>query len=85
MISWLTNSDLTDRNHDRGSSFENERPVPDLPDNFAEVTSGIYRSSFPQAHHLPAIKRLGLKTILYVGLSFLSFDSGTDNKLQDTR
>ncbi|OJJ87074.1 tyrosine phosphatase family protein [Aspergillus glaucus CBS 516.65] len=36
----------------------------DLPDKFAEVMSGIYRSSFPQAHHLPAMKKFGLKTIV---------------------
>ncbi|KAL4873159.1 hypothetical protein BDV12DRAFT_160483, partial [Aspergillus spectabilis] len=37
---------------------------PELPENFGEVVDGIYRSSFPQPWNLPALKVLGLKTIL---------------------
>ena len=37
---------------------------PGLPDNFAEVVKGVYRSSFPLAENLEALKELGLMTIL---------------------
>ena len=37
---------------------------PGLPDNFAEVVKGVYRSSFPLAENLEALKELGLRTIL---------------------
>ncbi|PLN78873.1 tyrosine phosphatase family-domain-containing protein [Aspergillus taichungensis] len=37
---------------------------PGLPDNFAEVVKGIYRSSFPLAENLEALQELGLKTII---------------------
>ncbi|PLB38941.1 tyrosine phosphatase family protein [Aspergillus candidus] len=35
-----------------------------LPDNFAEVVKGVYRSSFPLAENLETLKELGLRTIL---------------------
>ncbi|EAW10165.1 tyrosine phosphatase family protein [Aspergillus clavatus NRRL 1] len=35
-----------------------------LPLNFGEVVQGIYRSSFPQPWHLPALKKLNLKMIV---------------------
>ncbi|KAI5292587.1 hypothetical protein KEM52_006236 [Ascosphaera acerosa] len=35
-----------------------------VPPNFAEVVRGVYRSSFPQADHVPALKKLGLKTMI---------------------
>ncbi|PGH16463.1 hypothetical protein AJ79_01794 [Helicocarpus griseus UAMH5409] len=35
-----------------------------LPDNFAEVVKGVYRSSFPLPVHLDSIARLNLKTII---------------------
>ncbi|TGZ80351.1 hypothetical protein EX30DRAFT_57587 [Ascodesmis nigricans] len=34
------------------------------PDNFAVVTSSVYRSSFPKPENFSYIKKLGLKTIL---------------------
>ncbi|EER26108.1 Putative tyrosine phosphatase family protein [Coccidioides posadasii C735 delta SOWgp] len=37
---------------------------PGLPANFAEVVSGIYRSSFPLPDHFESIKKLNLKTIV---------------------
>ena len=37
---------------------------PGLPDNFAEVVKGVYRSSFPLTENLEALKELGLRTIL---------------------
>lgn len=36
------------------------------PDNFAVVTSSVYRSSFPKPENFSYIKKLGLKTILWV-------------------
>ncbi|PYH73904.1 tyrosine phosphatase family protein, partial [Aspergillus vadensis CBS 113365] len=38
------------------------------PANFGEVVKGIYRSSFPYPWNLTALKKLGLKTIMYVTL-----------------
>ncbi|KAK2783668.1 hypothetical protein FQN53_009120 [Emmonsiellopsis sp. PD_33] len=35
-----------------------------LPENFAEVVKGVYRSSFPLPVHLDSIARLNLKTII---------------------
>ncbi|EQL32172.1 hypothetical protein BDFG_05551 [Blastomyces dermatitidis ATCC 26199] len=35
-----------------------------LPENFAEVVKGVYRSSFPLPVHLDSISRLNLKTII---------------------
>jgi tyrosine-protein phosphatase SIW14 len=35
-----------------------------LPENFGEIVQGIYRSSFPLPSNLPALKALGLKTIM---------------------
>ncbi|QSS51465.1 tyrosine phosphatase [Histoplasma capsulatum var. duboisii H88] len=35
-----------------------------LPENFAEVVQGVYRSSFPLPVHLDSIARLNLKTII---------------------
>lgn len=37
---------------------------PGLPDNFGEVVTGIYRSSFPLPDHFESIKKLNLKTIV---------------------
>lgn len=36
--------------------------------NFAEVSPGIYRSSFPRSGNFEHMKSLGLKSILYVSL-----------------
>lgn len=42
-----------------------EEPAqPTLPANFGEVVHGIYRSSYPNPRNLPALKKLGLKTII---------------------
>ncbi|PYI06656.1 hypothetical protein BO78DRAFT_418568 [Aspergillus sclerotiicarbonarius CBS 121057] len=46
------------------SSMESELPQSELPANFAEVVKGIYRSAFPHLWNLPALKKLGLKTII---------------------
>lgn len=45
-------------------SLESGVGKSELPDNFGEVARGIYRSSFPQTWNLPALKALGLKTIM---------------------
>ncbi|KAL5000730.1 tyrosine phosphatase family-domain-containing protein [Aspergillus recurvatus] len=37
---------------------------PELPENFGEVVKGIYRCAFPQPWNLPALKALGLRTII---------------------
>ncbi|KAL4775500.1 tyrosine phosphatase family-domain-containing protein [Aspergillus nidulans var. acristatus] len=36
----------------------------ELPENFGEVVKGIYRCAFPQPWNLPALKTLGLRTII---------------------
>lgn len=36
------------------------------PDNFAMVDSGIYRSGFPKKKNFSFLKRIGLKTIVYM-------------------
>ncbi|OOF97796.1 hypothetical protein ASPCADRAFT_394695 [Aspergillus carbonarius ITEM 5010] len=46
------------------SSMESEPAQSELPGNFGEVVKGIYRSAFPQPWNLPALKKLGLKTIV---------------------
>ncbi|RAL05792.1 tyrosine phosphatase family protein [Aspergillus ibericus CBS 121593] len=46
------------------SSMESELPQSDLPSNFGEVVKGIYRSAFPNPWNLPALTKLGLKTII---------------------
>ncbi|KKK14686.1 hypothetical protein AOCH_000800 [Aspergillus ochraceoroseus] len=48
----------------RVSSMELAASNSELPANFGEVVKGIYRSSFPQPWNLPALKGLGLKTII---------------------
>lgn len=62
-LALLTLFIVAESTRDKNSSFENG---PDLPDNFAKVTDGIYRCSFPQEHHLQAIKELRLKTVVLV-------------------
>ncbi|RAL16460.1 tyrosine phosphatase family protein [Aspergillus homomorphus CBS 101889] len=42
----------------------NERMQSELPDNFGEVVKGVYRSAFPQSRSFPALKKLGLRTIV---------------------
>ncbi|KAL4809049.1 tyrosine phosphatase family-domain-containing protein [Aspergillus unguis] len=49
------------------SSREAVEPIvgnSELPHNFGEVVKGIYRSSFPHISNLPALKVLGLRTII---------------------
>ncbi|KAL4878565.1 tyrosine phosphatase family-domain-containing protein [Aspergillus karnatakaensis] len=45
-------------------SVESDVGKTELPENFGEVVEGIYRSSFPQPCYLPALKSLGLKSII---------------------
>lgn len=40
----------------------------ELPENFGDIVKGIYRSSFPEPSNFPALKALGLRTIMYVAL-----------------
>lgn len=40
--------------------------IPGRPRNFARVTSGIYRSGYPETEDHAFLKELGLKTIVYV-------------------
>lgn len=67
----LTQLTLIESTHDKGPSFENGSPVSTLPESFAEVMGGIYRSSFPQENNFRALKNLDLKTIVYVYLCLL--------------
>lgn len=56
-----------DKAADRPSLKSNpvEEPAqPTLPANFGEVVHGIYRSSYPNPRNLPALEKLGLKTIM---------------------
>ncbi|PLB54418.1 hypothetical protein P170DRAFT_442520 [Aspergillus steynii IBT 23096] len=46
------------------SSMEPELLHSELPSNFGEVVKGIYRSAFPHPWNLPALRHLGLKTIV---------------------
>lgn len=48
--------------------MESEPAQSELPGNFGEVVKGIYRSAFPQPWNLPALKKLGLKTIVCVSI-----------------
>ncbi|KAL2867898.1 tyrosine phosphatase family protein [Aspergillus lucknowensis] len=48
----------------RLNSMESGNGESKLPENFGEVVQGIYRSSFPQPCNLPALKSLGLRTII---------------------
>ncbi|KAL4785751.1 tyrosine phosphatase family-domain-containing protein [Aspergillus varians] len=45
-------------------SEESDAGKPQLPENFGEIATEIYRSSFPRPCHLPALKALGLRTII---------------------
>jgi tyrosine-protein phosphatase SIW14 len=38
------------------------------PDNFAVVHKGIYRSGFPKKKNFPFLKKLGIRTIIYLCL-----------------
>ncbi|KAF7589149.1 hypothetical protein BBP40_004719 [Aspergillus hancockii] len=62
----------------KGPSAESELSHSELPPNFGEVVEGIYRSAFPSSWHLPALKKLGLKTIITLveepyGVSHMNF------------
>ncbi|KAI9930856.1 hypothetical protein MW887_010507 [Aspergillus wentii] len=48
----------------KSSTLDHDPTQYDFPQNFGEVVKGIYRSSFPHAWHLPALRKLGLKTII---------------------
>lgn len=37
------------------------------PENFATVSTDLYRSSFPRKQHFPFLKNLGLKSVMCVG------------------
>ena len=39
------------------------------PENFSMVENSLYRGGFPKKRHFPFLKRLRLKSILYVALS----------------
>ncbi|KAI9371553.1 tyrosine phosphatase family-domain-containing protein [Aspergillus egyptiacus] len=63
----ITESNESSKQDTRVSSPDSTGPdvgTSDLPENFGEVAKGIYRSSFPQPCNLPALKLLGLKTII---------------------
>ena len=36
------------------------------PDNFAQVSGNVYRSSFPKPENFGYLKKLGLKTVVLV-------------------
>lgn len=46
--------------------FLNPAEILVPPSNFAMVEAGIYRSGFPKKKNFPFLKRLGLKSILYL-------------------
>ncbi|KAE8353924.1 tyrosine phosphatase family-domain-containing protein [Aspergillus coremiiformis] len=58
------NGCVTERTRVKSSSKESDSMFFDLPSNFGEVVEGIYRSAFPSSWNLPALKKLGLKTIV---------------------
>ncbi|PGH07883.1 hypothetical protein GX51_01593 [Blastomyces parvus] len=66
----ITRDDKQGENGYLSSGFESgpsRPPTPHgagLPENFAEVVKGVYRSSFPLPVHLDSIARLNLKTII---------------------
>ena len=47
-------------------SLQEPERLPELHvmENFAMVTRGVYRSSFPRTRHIPFLKKLGLRTVL---------------------
>ena len=55
---------------------ESEPPSPTAgpPINFGDVAPGIYRSSFPKVGNFEFMKTLGLRTILFVLSSNISYD-----------
>lgn len=72
------NGCVTERARLKGPSAESEPVYSELPPNFGEVVEGIYRSAFPGSWNLPALKNLGLKTIITLveepyGVSHVSF------------
>lgn len=46
------------------SAMDETEPLLRPPDNFAMVSPGVYRSSFPSSKNFEFLKRLGLKTVL---------------------
>lgn len=46
------------------AASEHEEPLLRPPDNFAMVSPGVYRSSFPSSKNFEFLKTLGLKTVL---------------------
>jgi tyrosine-protein phosphatase SIW14 len=49
-----------------GISEPAPKPILVPPQNFACVDRGIYRSSFPKKKNFPFLKRLGIKTIIFL-------------------
>jgi tyrosine-protein phosphatase SIW14 len=51
-----------------GAEDEREGRLPlqrlAIPDQFAQVVAGIYRSSYPDVMHLSVFKVIGIKTIV---------------------
>ncbi|KAE8146702.1 tyrosine phosphatase family-domain-containing protein [Aspergillus avenaceus] len=55
---------VVERSHLKDLATESDLMQLELPPNFGEVVKGIYRSAFPSPRHLPALKSLGLRTII---------------------
>lgn len=53
-------------NFDEALQGDDDSWVP--PDNFAMVDRGIYRSGFPKKKNFPFLKKLGLKSVIYLCL-----------------
>ena len=51
----------------------NEPLIPPL--NFSMVAKGVYRSGYPNKKNFPFLKKLGLKSLVYVVLNYLSYRS----------
>ncbi|KAL3450728.1 tyrosine phosphatase family-domain-containing protein [Aspergillus insuetus] len=62
-------------------TMEPSKEASKLPENFGEIVQGIYRSSFPLPSNLPALKALGLKTI--ITLVEEPYDQSHENFVKD--
>ena len=64
--------------HVKGSPKDKTDKQFEFPINFAEVVKGVYRSSFPHPRNFPALKKLRLKTIMYVLLRSITLSQLTE-------
>ena len=67
----LAKTDLSQKQQHQQQQYIEEELVP--MENFSLVCKGVYRSSFPKKKNFAFLKKLGLKSVLWVFLVSIYF------------